>query len=128
LKLRREHIVWLDKIDNISKKGDLNKFWNTFDSFKKHVAAHAHTICYSSLVFILGLYMKAGLIEYSSTFLIVLAFWILVGTIIESIGDYFRNLPMEAGRGIISLTGLIVNFVDLIPFKKYNSRASTFKN
>ena len=114
LKIGKAHLIWLDEMDKISKEGDLSKFWITFDGFKKHVAAHAHAICYSSLAFILGLTMKAGLIEYSSTFLIVLAIWLMVGTIIASIGDYFRSLPMEAGGGIIFLTGLIVSFVGLI--------------
>lgn len=34
LKIGRDHLVWLDEMDKISKEGDLNKFWITFDGFK----------------------------------------------------------------------------------------------
>ena len=56
LKIGKDHLVWLDEMDKISKEGDLSKFWITFDGFKTHVAAHAHAICYSSLSFVLFLF------------------------------------------------------------------------
>ena len=114
LKIGKEHLVWLDKMEKISTEGDLGKFWSTFDGFKMHVAAHAHAICFSSIAFALGLTMKAGLIDYSSIFLTVLSVWLLVGIVLASVGDYFRSLPIVIPGNILFLTGLITSFIGLL--------------
>jgi hypothetical protein len=114
LKIGKEHLVWMDKMGEISKEGDLGKFWLTYDGFKGHVAAHAHAICFSSIAFALGLAIKAGLIDYTSIFLIVLSIWLLIGIVLASIGDYFRSLTVAVPGNILFLTGLIVSFVGLL--------------
>lgn len=104
----------LDTIGKISTEGDLGKFWSTFDGFKMHVAAHAHAICFSSIAFALGLTMKAGLIEYSTVFLIILSDWLLAGILLSSVGDYFRSLPIVIPGNILFLTGLITSLIGLL--------------
>jgi len=113
MKAGKEHPEWLEKMKSISKEGNLEQFWSTFDGFKIQTTAHAHTNVFACVAFLVGLAMKLEIFGYSPQFQLGLALWIIVSVVLSGIGDRLRSVPIAAAGGILFLTALIACLIGL---------------
>ena len=107
------HQKWLDNMKSASQEGGLGKFWSIFDDYKIFTHAHAHTLSFSCVAFLVGLAMEVEMIGFSSGFQVGLAIWLFVGVVLAGIGARLRFAPITGVGSLLFLTALIVNFVGL---------------
>ena len=109
----KDHPQWIENVKAAAGKGDLSKFWSTYDGYIIRKTGHAHANCLACVAFLIGLAMKIEIIGFSPQFQTILAVWMFVGVIVEGFGNRFRNVPLAAAGGILFLTALIASFIGL---------------
>ena len=113
MKAGKTHPQWLENMKSASQKGNLEEFWTTYDGFKIQVPAHAHANGFASIIFLIGLAMKAEILGYSSQIQTILAIGFAVAMILAAIGERFRIVPVAGIGSALFVVGLIVSFIGM---------------
>jgi hypothetical protein len=107
-------VKWRVDMGEVAKEGNLEKFWDLFDGFKKQTVAHAHVTAMSTLTIVIGILMKAGHICFSDTLMLILAIVLLAGIFLAGIGERLRIVPLSALGSLLFLAGTVTAFVGLL--------------
>ena len=108
-----KHPDWIKTLQTISKAGDLEKFWSTYDGFIIQKTGHSHANSFACVTFLIGLAIKLEIFGFSAQFQTILAIWMFLGVILAGFGDRFRMVPLAGAGGILFLTALIASFIGL---------------
>ena len=107
-------VKWRAQMGELAKEGNLEKFWNLFDGFRKMTVSHAHVTVMSTLTVVVGMLMKGGHIAFSDTLMLILTIVLLAGIFFAGIGERLRIIPVSALGSFLFLAGSVIAFVGLL--------------
>ncbi|MBC7189601.1 hypothetical protein H5U35_05240 [Candidatus Aerophobetes bacterium] len=106
------HEPYLSEMKSLAEEGNLTGFWETFSSWKIKSSAHAHALCLSFLLILVGLSMPH--IRFGNTLKLVFGTVLIVGVVISPISQWFEIKPGMIIGDILIVAMLLASFIGVL--------------